>query len=152
MGESRVSSSISALTNRFRAVASFLLLAVATLAAAGGTENIKGTLTRAPGGAPLLRMADGKLVHLEGDKDTIGVIKDARLHEEQFEARGEWLGPDRFRIGPIHTKAMWVHRNGERLLITYWCEVCSIRTYTPGICWCCQQETELDLRHSHEEH
>ena len=24
--------------------------------------------------------------------------------------------------------------------------VCSIRTYTPGICYCCQDETALDLR------
>jgi hypothetical protein len=31
-------------------------------------------------------------------------------------------------------------------VITYWCDVCSIRTYTPGKCWCCQQETTLDLR------
>jgi hypothetical protein len=31
-------------------------------------------------------------------------------------------------------------------MITYWCDVCSIRAYTPGPCVCCQQETTLDLR------
>jgi hypothetical protein len=31
-------------------------------------------------------------------------------------------------------------------MVTYWCEVCAIRTYTPGECMCCQENTELDLR------
>jgi hypothetical protein len=30
-------------------------------------------------------------------------------------------------------------------MVTYWCAVCAIRTFTPGICWCCREETELDL-------
>ena len=37
-------------------------------------------------------------------------------------------------------------KDGHVKVITYWCDVCSIRTYTPGPCWCCQKETLLDLR------
>ena len=36
--------------------------------------------------------------------------------------------------------------DGSRYEIDYWCDVCSIRSYSPGLCWCCQQETTLDLR------
>jgi hypothetical protein len=93
----------------------------------------------------MLRMSGGKTVYLEGDEDTTKVIQDARLTGADFEAAGEFVQPDRFRIGPIHKKSMWVYRHGHRRLITYWCSVCSIRSYTPGICWCCQEETELDL-------
>ena len=31
-------------------------------------------------------------------------------------------------------------------MVTYWCEVCAIRSYTPGLCVCCRDETTLDLR------
>jgi hypothetical protein len=30
-------------------------------------------------------------------------------------------------------------------LVTYYCDVCSIRYYQPGRCVCCQQETRVDL-------
>ena len=121
-----------------------LLGAVSGLGAA--EEEIRGSLALAPDGSPAVKLADGRLVRLEGDKDTVGVIADERLRGTDFEAVGEFLEPGLFRIGPIHKKSMWIHRNGRRHSISYWCEVCSIRSYTPGICWCCQEETELDLR------
>ena len=66
----------------------------------------------------------------------------------ELELIGKFSAPDLFTVDPIHTRAMFVHKNGKRYLITYWCELCAIRTYTPGKCWCCQQETQLDLRES----
>ena len=59
---------------------------------------------------------------------------------------GRFTAPDQFVVDPIHTRAMFVHKDGHVKVITYWCDVCSIRTYTPGPCWCCQKETLLDLR------
>ena len=90
--------------------------------------------------------SDGRRIHLTGDVSTEGVIKDARVIGNEFETIGTFKSPGEFEIGPIHTKSMYVLKNGNRLFITYWCEVCSIRTYTPGKCWCCQENTELDLR------
>jgi hypothetical protein len=49
-------------------------------------------------------------------------------------------------VDPIHLKAMFVYRGGRRLVVTYWCAICSIRTFTPGTCVCCQEETDLDPR------
>ena len=42
--------------------------------------------------------------------------------------------------------ALLVHQNGKLKMITYWCDVCSIRAYAPGPCVCCQKETTLELR------
>jgi predicted RNA-binding protein with PUA domain len=37
-------------------------------------------------------------------------------------------------------------RDGRLKMVTYWCDICSIRTYIPGPCMCCQKYTDLDLR------
>jgi hypothetical protein len=135
--------------NRWAFVASLLC------GAAGLAEEpkavVRGKLTKSSGGRPALETKEGKLVFLEGDDPTIGVVKDKRLLGSDFEAIGKFTSPDVLTIDPIHTKAMFVHRDGRRLAITYWCEVCSIRTYTPGVCWCCQEETDLDLRDPSEQ-
>jgi len=39
-----------------------------------------------------------------------------------------------------------VRQDGKLKLVTYWCDICAIRAYTPGPCVCCQRETTLDLR------
>ncbi len=96
----------------------------------------------------MLVAAGSKTVFVEGDEPTNGVLKDHRLAGADLEVIGQVAAPDRFLIDPIHTRSMFVHNNGKRLFITYWCEVCAIRTYTPGLCMCCQQETQLDLRES----
>ena len=74
------------------------------------------------------------------------MLNDKRLAGFDLEAKGHFTAPDRFQVDPIHTRAMLVHKDGQAKLITYWCDICSIRTYSPGLCWCCQQETTLDLR------
>ncbi|HUS06612.1 MAG TPA: hypothetical protein VMZ52_09965, partial [Bryobacteraceae bacterium] len=95
---------------------------------------------------PALQGADGKLTLLSGDEPTLGVLKDARLAGADFEALGHATGAGQFTIDPIHTRALFVHKDGKRLMVTYWCDICYIRTYTPGNCWCCQEDTRLDLR------
>ncbi len=76
----------------------------------------------------------------------MGVLKDKRLAGVDLEAIGHYTTPASFEVDPIHLKSMFVHKDNRKLLITYWCEVCYIRTYTPGVCWCCQKYTDLDLR------
>ena len=67
-----------------------------------------------------------------------------------LEANGVREGEGKFRVDQIHKRNMFVHRDGKRLMISYWCEVCSIRTWSPGKCMCCQDETALDLKESFE--
>lgn len=107
---------------------------------------MRGRLTLSEGQPSRLAMDGGKTVTLEGDIPTDGVLHDARLQDEVFEFIGAYPAPDVFRIDPIHKRSMYVLKDGKKLFVTYWCAVCSIRTYTPGICYCCQDETALDLR------
>lgn len=94
----------------------------------------------------MLRTADGSGLRLLADPESLAVLNDERVRAEVFEAVGRYDGGGGFRVDPIHKKAMFVVRGGKALVITYWCEVCAIRTYSPGICQCCQEETEFDPR------
>jgi hypothetical protein len=118
-----------------------LALSVATVArAAESLQSLRGKLS--PGGKPSL----GATL-LTGDAGTMLVLGDQRLAGMDFEVVGEPAGePGLFRVGPLHKRAMFVHQAGKRLMVTYWCEVCSIRTFTPGVCMCCQDETALDFK------
>jgi hypothetical protein len=121
-------------------------LAAACLAQGPPSATVRGTLLDRPGKPPAIRTADSHIVSLDGDEPTKGVLNDKRLAGFDLEAKGRFTAPDQFLVDPIHTKAMFVHKDGRVLVITYWCDVCSIRTYSPGPCWCCQKETLLDLR------
>ncbi len=128
---------------------SFLLILPCAGAALAQTkspsQSIRGKLT-AVGGKPALDVPGRGMVLLTGDKSTVNVLQDGRLAGSDFEALGHFEPGGAFRVDPIYVPAMFVHRGGKRLYVTYWCELCAIRTYTPGICYCCQQETALDLR------
>ncbi len=87
---------------------------------------------------------NGALITLEGDAEVSKVLDDERLLDADFEVSGEAAGEDKFQIEGIHTKPLWVYQRGERLGVSYWCDICYIRTYSPGQCWCCQEETRLD--------
>ena len=113
------------------------------LAGTGG--RVRGRLTQ-DSDAPAVLTGDGKKVSLEGDDPTVAVLRDARLKNSDFEAEGQFSSPGKFVINPIHLRALYIYRGGKRLVVTYWCPICSIRTYSPGICVCCQEETELDPR------
>ncbi len=95
---------------------------------------------------PALETADHKKVALDGDESTLSVLNDERLNGMELELKGHFTAADRFAVDPFHTRAMFVDKDGKRLIITYWCNVCYLRTYTPGKCWCCQKYTDLDLR------
>ena len=120
-----------------------ILLPAAALAVDNPAARFRGQLEPTP--KPALKQPDGKRLYLRGDDDTAGVLKDARLAGADFEVVGR-LDGETVTIEPIHTAALFAYKDGKRLRVTYWCDVCAIRTYTPGICWCCREETELDLR------
>ena len=124
-----------------------LLAAINALAAVPGL-SIRGKLVQTPDKKPALALNGQKLIQLEGDEPTLCVLNDKRLSGMELEAIGHFNSPDRFEVDPIHTKALFVHKDGKRLSISYWCDVCYIRTYSPGICVCCQKYTDLDLRES----
>lgn len=131
---------------RFAALLLSGCLAAACLAQSPPSATVRGILVQRSGKPPAVETAAHQIIFLDGDGPTKGVLNDHRLAGFDLEAKGHFTAPDQFLVDPIHTKAMFVHKDGHVKVITYWCDVCSIRTYTPGPCWCCQKETLLDLR------
>jgi hypothetical protein len=123
-----------------------LALLGAGLVFAGQTEtSLRGKLVQRDG-TPYLETG-GKLVALEGEPESLEVLRDARLNGADLEVIGHSAAPGKFTVGPFfESKSMFVHKDGKKYTISYWCEVCSIRTYTPGLCMCCRDETELSLQ------
>jgi len=109
-------------------------------------EALRGKLAVRDGQPPALETPEHKLVTLDGDEPTRKVLADPRLNGLDVEAKGRFTAPDRFLIDPIHTRSLQVRQGGKLRMITYWCDTCSIRSFTPGPCVCCQRETTLDLR------
>jgi hypothetical protein len=122
------------------------LLVLSALALGCTAETVRGKLTETPGKPPAVITAEGKRIELDGDQETRGVLNDKRLDGFDLQAKGHFTAPGRFQVDPIHTRAILAYKDGRARLVTYWCDTCSIRTYTPGLCWCCQKETTLDLR------
>ena len=109
-------------------------------------ETIRGKLIVREGKPPVIETAGHQLIQVDGDTPTHKVLNDTRVNGFEVQARGHFTGPDRFQVDPQHTHALLVHDHGSLKMITYWCDVCSIRAYAPGPCVCCQKETTLELR------
>jgi hypothetical protein len=120
-------------------------MAALCLAADPATVTLQGKLIIREGKPATLETSDRKLVQLDGDNPTRKVLGDSRLNGFEIQAKGHFTAPGQFQLDPIHTHSMLVNKEGHLKMVTYWCDVCSIRAYTPGPCVCCQQETVLDL-------
>jgi hypothetical protein len=124
----------------------FLTLAVAAASlAADTTPNARGKLIQQPGKPPAIETPGKQLVYLNGDAPTLSILKDKRLAGVDLEAKGHFTSPNQFEIDSIENRALLVHKGDKLYRVTYYCDVCSIRTYSPGPCPCCQEETRLDL-------
>jgi hypothetical protein len=123
-----------------------LILAAVLCAAAPKTETIEGALIVRAGKAPAIETADHRTIELDGDAPTRKVLHDERINGMTAQATGHFTSPGKFQVDPQYKRALLIKKDGGLKMITYWCEVCGIRAYTPGPCVCCQGETELDLR------
>ena len=110
------------------------------------TVAVRGKLVVREGQGPAIETSEHKLIVLEGDASTTHVLGDKRLVGMEMEAKGHFAAADHFQVDPFYTHALHVIKDGKRFLVTYWCDVCSIRQYEPGPCWCCQRETALSLK------
>jgi len=101
-------------------------------------ERLRGRLRQEPGRPPVLETAGQKRYSIFGDEFTLGQASDPKLNGREIDLEGRFAGPDRFEATGLYTL-----KGGKRFQVTYWCEVCSIRTHMPGRCMCCQADTEL---------
>lgn len=126
-----------------------LLLVPVSLGLEGGErgasqQRLRGRLEVPSEGMAGIRTDDGKRVALHGDEQTEKVLRDGRLQGWDFEVRGHLREDGCFEILPIHLAALFTYRDGKLLRVTYYCDVCAIRTFSPGICMCCRDETRVD--------
>lgn len=124
------------------------LFAVAALCLAADPRPsavVRGKLIVKDGQPTVIETAERKLVKLEGDDHTSKVLSDPRINGFEAQIKGRFASPDRFVIDPPHTHPMLVNQDGHLKLVSYWCDICTIRSYTPGPCVCCQKDTTLDL-------
>jgi hypothetical protein len=116
-------------------------------AAESKTEIIEGKLIVHAGAAAVLETAEHQTVELDGDTPTQKVLHDDRLNGMTVHATGHFTAAGKFILDPKH--GLLVHTGGGAAkAITYWCKVCSLRSYTPGPCACCGGDTDLDLQDS----
>ncbi|MGB9605288.1 MAG: hypothetical protein ACPL88_05335, partial [Bryobacteraceae bacterium] len=99
--------------------------ALPAIAAPGARVTVRGALEHGRDGEPRLRTAAGETLALEGDEDTMKVLRDRRLAGRQLEITGTRTGQGRFRAGPFYEKNVLVVERGSKYLVTYWCDVCS---------------------------
>src|SRR5579862_1474243 len=88
-------------------------LGASCFAAGPAPATIRGTLLQRPNQPPAIETADHHIVSLDGDGPTKGVLNDQRLAGFDLEAKGHFTAPDQFQVDPIHTKAMFVHKDGH---------------------------------------
>lgn len=118
------------------AVAGALILAVPALASA---EAIRGTLVPPAAGEKLqLALTGGGTVDLELDEGLELTMRDPQLAKRLWELRGQHQDGGRFAVEKIFTV-----KDGELHRVTYYCEICHITTHEPGLCMCCQGDTDL---------
>jgi hypothetical protein len=126
----------------FRLRSSLLALGCALACAgslAAAERMFEGTLVRKDGGKVVLR-AEGKDYEFGAAREPwlLHSLHDKRLDGRAVRVEGELL-PD----GRVKVNHFWTVRDGRLYRVRYFCELCNIETLEPGICMCCQQETEL---------
>lgn len=116
-----------------------LLFLCATKAIADNVERLRGKLRK----GRILATPEGDF-ELRADESITDLLEDERVIGMEIEVEGK-RNPERiFLVNPVHLKPVYTYEGPKRLLVAYWCDVCYIRFYRPGTCWCCQKEVLLD--------
>lgn len=123
----------------------FAVAAILSAADSPASVLVRGKLIVREGQPTVLETSEHKLVKLEGADTTMKVLADPRVNGFEAQAKGRFAAPDRFVIDAPHTHPLLVRKDGQLKLVSYWCDICTIRSYTPGPCVCCQKDTELSL-------
>jgi hypothetical protein len=124
--------------------ASLLSLIIAAASMAATATTIRGKLTEQSGTAAI-ETTNHQFIHLTGDAATQKILRDERVSGMDLEVKGHFTSNNEFAVDPIEDRAILVHKGEHLYRVTYYCDTCSIRTYEPGRCLCCQEETRLDL-------
>jgi hypothetical protein len=84
---------------------------------------------------------EGKLYTFMPTDTMTAVFTDARVRQRDLQLTARLHGSDKLEIIKVQSV-----KEGKVYDIFYFCEVCSITAYTPGLCPCCRNELEFRER------
>ena len=108
------------------------------------SSEIRGKLIQ-PANGPVSLDTGSTRIEIRADKDSDSILHDHRLAQLDIALHGHAIDAAHFQLDPFFLKPIYAMKDGKEMLVTYYCDVCSIRYYTPGRCSCCQEETRVDL-------
>ena len=119
-------------------------------AAAGQTFDFRGRVTcldpagqRQACGAAARRFAlettDGKLHPFLASDPLAAIFEDPRVRGQEVAVRARPRPDGALEIVKVHSV-----KQGKLHDVHYFCEVCNITAYAPGLCPCCRREMELE--------
>jgi hypothetical protein len=89
-----------------------------------------------------LKDSGGKVYRLNADKSLDTLTTEPRIQSKDFQ----------LTLRPVQNSSLYqiitsrFFRDGTLYDFYYYCDVCNITTYHPGLCMCCRQETEYRER------
>lgn len=84
-----------------------------------------------------LRTDDGEEFYFRESDSKSAMFDDPRVRDRELEVRA-WRNEKDLEIIKVFSI-----RDGQLHDIHYFCEVCQVKAYVAGPCWCCQEEFEL---------
>jgi len=85
-----------------------------------------------------LASREGKLYKFLPTDTMTPVFTDSRVRERELQITGRLHGSDQLEIIKVQSI-----KDGKLYDIYYFCELCNIKAYTPGLCPCCRNELEF---------
>jgi len=85
------------------------------------------------------KTADGRLITLLRTRNSEALFADARLREKELILKG----PFNATTGGMEAIVFRSVKGGVAHSLFYWCDICTIRSITPGECVCCREPVEL---------
>jgi hypothetical protein len=85
-----------------------------------------------------LLTAEGKVVSFSPRDNRAEMFTDHRVRDRELEVHG-WPAAD----GHLAITRILSWRDGQLFDMYYFCDVCNIKSNTPGPCWCCRQDFDF---------
>ena len=90
------------------------------------------------GSSFVLASGDGKQYRfLSGDVET-AIFSDPRVRQRELQITGRLHSADQVELVKVQSI-----KDGKLFDIFYYCELCNIKAYAPGLCPCCRNEMEF---------
>jgi len=120
-----------------------IALLATSLSAAGLSAaeraKVRGRIETSEDGPVYLVDESGTRLDLEIEEpDAFHTFHDPDLADRTWELEGFPKEGDKFEVRKLFTI-----KDGKRFHVTYYCEICHIVSYRPGMCMCCQEDVEL---------